>query len=173
MLFQCRRIASHAIHWYVKFIAASGRHVADVDCRLSGSSLLRRRYFVIHRRRCRKCSSYRVVSNLKQGADDLQEHYSPSDQRMLSSFRARRFADHFCCTTRLPVANTLTIAAVCPFVGYLQDLFGKRYIALFGAVLLCAGCVVLGSAQSMAQALAGMAIAGGGAGVGELTGLAG
>ncbi|KAK3672362.1 hypothetical protein LTR78_007669 [Recurvomyces mirabilis] len=54
-----------------------------------------------------------------------------------------------------------------------QDLFGKRYIALFGALLLCTGCAVLGSAHSLAQVLAGMAMAGAGAGIGELTGLAG
>lgn len=73
----------------------------------------------------------------------------------------------------LPVANTLAIASVCPFVGYLQDLFGKRTIALFGATLLCVGCIVLGTAHHLGQALAGMALAGAGAGVGELTGLAG
>jgi MFS family permease len=73
----------------------------------------------------------------------------------------------------LPTANTLAIAAVAPFVGYLQDLFGKRYIALFGAMLLCLGCVVVGTAHHFGQAVAGMAIAGAGAGIGELTGLAG
>lgn len=73
----------------------------------------------------------------------------------------------------LPVANTLAIASVCPFVGYLQDLFGKRYIALFGALLLCLGCIVLGTAHHLGAALAGMALAGAGAGIGELTGLAG
>jgi MFS family permease len=70
----------------------------------------------------------------------------------------------------LPTANTLAIAAVAPFVGYLQDLFGKRYIALFGAVLLCVGCAVVGSAHSFGQALVGMALSGAGAGIGELTG---
>jgi MFS family permease len=73
----------------------------------------------------------------------------------------------------LPTANSLAIAAVAPFVGYMQDLFGKRYISIFGAVLLCVGCVLVGTAHSFGQALAGMAIAGGGAGIGELTGLAG
>jgi MFS family permease len=73
----------------------------------------------------------------------------------------------------LPTSNTLAIAAVAPFVGYLQDMFGKRYIALFGALLLCVGCVVVGTANSFGPAVAGMAIAGAGAGVGELTGLAG
>ncbi|KAF2429064.1 putative major facilitator superfamily transporter [Tothia fuscella] len=73
----------------------------------------------------------------------------------------------------LPTANTLAIAAVAPFVGYLQDLFGKRYIALFGAMLLCVGCILLGTAQNFGQGVAGMAISGAGAGIGELTGLAG
>lgn len=62
----------------------------------------------------------------------------------------------------LPTANTLAIAAVAPFVGYLQDLFGKRYIALFGALLLCLGCVIVGTAHSFGQAVAGMSIAGAG-----------
>jgi MFS family permease len=73
----------------------------------------------------------------------------------------------------LPTANTLAIAAVAPFVGYLQDLFGKRYIALFGALLLCIGCAVVGSAHSFGAAVVGMALSGAGAGIGELTGLAG
>jgi MFS family permease len=73
----------------------------------------------------------------------------------------------------LPVANTLTIASVCPFVGYLQDLFGKRYIALLGGLCLCVGCIILGTAHTLGQALTGMALSGAGAGIGELTGLAG
>jgi hypothetical protein len=71
----------------------------------------------------------------------------------------------------LPTSNTLAIAAIAPFVGYLQDLFGKRYIALFGALLLCLGCIILGTAHSFGQAVSGMAIAGTGAGIGELTGV--
>lgn len=73
----------------------------------------------------------------------------------------------------LPTANTLAIAAVCPFVGYLQDLFGKRYISIFGALLLCIGCALVGTAHHFGQAVIGMALAGAGAGIGELTGLAG
>jgi MFS family permease len=73
----------------------------------------------------------------------------------------------------LPVANTLAIASVCPFVGYLQDLFGKRYIAIFGALCLCIGCAVMGTAHSLGHALVGQGFAGAGAGIGELTGLAG
>ena len=73
----------------------------------------------------------------------------------------------------LPVANTLAIAVVAPYTGYLQDLFGKRYIALFGALLICVGIIVLGTAHGFAQGVTGMALAGAGAGIGELTGLAG
>lgn len=58
-------------------------------------------------------------------------------------------------------------------MGYLQDLFGKRYIAIFGAVLLCIGCAVMGTAHTLGQAVVGQAFAGAGAGIGELTGLAG
>jgi len=73
----------------------------------------------------------------------------------------------------LPTANILAIAAACPYSGYLQDLFGKRYIALFGCFCICLGCLLMGTTQSFAQALAGMAISGVGAAIGELTGLAG
>jgi MFS family permease len=30
------------------------------------------------------------------------------------------------------LANLLSLAAVCPFVGSMSDLFGRRYVALFG-----------------------------------------
>lgn len=73
----------------------------------------------------------------------------------------------------LPTANILAIAAACPFAGYLQDLFGKRYIALFGSVCICIGCILVGSGHTFAQLLAGMALSGIGAAIGELTGLAG
>lgn len=73
----------------------------------------------------------------------------------------------------LPTANILAIAAVCPYAGYLQDLFGKRYIALFGSLSICIGCALMGSAQTFGQALTGMAMSGVGAAIGELTGLAG
>ena len=71
------------------------------------------------------------------------------------------------------MSNTLAIAAVAPFVGYLQDLLGKRNIALFGALSICVGIVILGTAHHFAQGVVGMALAGVGAGIGELTGLAG
>ncbi|KAF2706441.1 MFS general substrate transporter [Pleomassaria siparia CBS 279.74] len=73
----------------------------------------------------------------------------------------------------LPTANILAIAATCPFAGYLQDLFGKRYIALFGSACICIGIVLMATAHSFGQALVGMTVSGVGAAIGELTGLAG
>jgi len=73
----------------------------------------------------------------------------------------------------LPTANILAIAAACPYAGYLQDLFGKRYIALFGSACICIGCLLMALTNGFAMALAGMALSGVGAAIGELTGLAG
>lgn len=73
----------------------------------------------------------------------------------------------------LPVCNTLVLAAVSPFAGYLQDLFGRRYITLVGSVMIMVGIVLVGTAHSFAQAIAGMSLSGGGAAIGELTALAG
>lgn len=73
----------------------------------------------------------------------------------------------------LPVSNTLALASVAPFSGYLTDLFGRRDITLFGAVVIIAGWAIVGSAHSFGQGVAGMALAGAGAGIGELTALAG
>ncbi|EXJ75432.1 uncharacterized protein A1O5_02128 [Cladophialophora psammophila CBS 110553] len=73
----------------------------------------------------------------------------------------------------LPVANILGVAAVAPFTGYLEDLLGRRIIAIVGASLLCIGCLILGTAHHFGQALCGLSIAGAGAAVGELTALAG
>lgn len=60
-----------------------------------------------------------------------------------------------------------------PFVGYLQDLFGRREITLIGSIIIMVGIVLVGTAHGFAQAVAGMAIAGVGAGICELTALAG
>jgi MFS family permease len=73
----------------------------------------------------------------------------------------------------LPTANILAIAAACPYAGYLQDLFGKRYIALFGSACICIGCVLVATGHSFGQMIVGMALSGVGAAIGELTGLAG
>ncbi|QSZ36653.1 hypothetical protein DSL72_006534 [Monilinia vaccinii-corymbosi] len=47
------------------------------------------------------------------------------------------------------LANLLALAAVCPFVGALSDLFGRRYIAIFGAGLIVVGMIICSTAQSM------------------------
>ena len=73
----------------------------------------------------------------------------------------------------LPVSNILAVAAVAPFTGYLEDLLGRRTIAIGGALALCIGCIIFGTAHSFAQAVVGLSVAGAGAAVGELTALAG
>ena len=78
------------------------------------------------------------------------------------------------CSTDSPkiLGNLLSLAAVCPFVGSLSDLLGRRYVSLMGAGLLVIGTVVATTAQSMNIFIAGTTIAGAGAGIGELTALA-
>ncbi|KAL4882699.1 major facilitator superfamily domain-containing protein [Aspergillus karnatakaensis] len=70
------------------------------------------------------------------------------------------------------LANLLAEAAICPFVGSLSDLFGRRYVALIGAVFSVIGMIVCATAQTMNIVIAGMALAGAGAGVSKLTALA-
>ncbi|KAI2787147.1 hypothetical protein POX_f07510 [Penicillium oxalicum] len=70
------------------------------------------------------------------------------------------------------LANLLALAGVCPFVGSLSDLIGRRYVAILGASLVCLGMIVSSTANTMNIFIAGMAIAGAGAGVNELTALA-
>jgi MFS family permease len=71
----------------------------------------------------------------------------------------------------IPVCNTLAVASVAPFSGYLTDIFGRRNITLIGSILIMVGIVVVGTAHHFGQAIAGMSIAGAGAGIGELTAL--
>ncbi|KAK5090250.1 hypothetical protein LTR05_000421 [Lithohypha guttulata] len=73
----------------------------------------------------------------------------------------------------LPVAYALSLAAVAPFCGYLQDLFGRRNETLLGGLVLIAGVIVLATAKTFGQGVVGMCLAGAGAAVGELTALAG
>ncbi|KAG9241868.1 major facilitator superfamily domain-containing protein [Calycina marina] len=70
------------------------------------------------------------------------------------------------------LANLLALAAVCPFVGAISDLMGRRYVALTGATLIVVGMIICSTAHSMNIFIAGMAIAGAGAGINELTALA-
>ncbi|KAK0111563.1 hypothetical protein ONS95_001914 [Cadophora gregata] len=73
----------------------------------------------------------------------------------------------------IPVCNTLAVASVAPFSGYLTDIFGRRNITLIGSLLIMVGIVIVGTAHSFGQAIVGMSIAGAGAGIGELTALGG
>ncbi|TVY85407.1 Trichothecene efflux pump TRI12 [Lachnellula suecica] len=70
------------------------------------------------------------------------------------------------------LANLLALAAVCPFVGALSDLLGRRYVALAGAGFIIIGMIVCSTAHEMNTFIAGMALAGIGAGINELTALA-
>ncbi len=73
----------------------------------------------------------------------------------------------------LPQSYALAFASVAPFSGYLQDVFGRRYISLTGGVVLCIGLIVIGTTHTMAQGIVGCTISGIGAAIGELTALAG
>ncbi|OAP59359.1 hypothetical protein AYL99_06657 [Fonsecaea erecta] len=70
------------------------------------------------------------------------------------------------------LGNLLALAGVCPFVGSLSDLLGRRYVALMGAGLLVLGTVIATTARSMNMFIAGTTIAGAAAGISELTALA-
>ena len=47
------------------------------------------------------------------------------------------------------LANLLALAGVCPFVGSLSDLIGRRYVAIIGAFLVCIGMIVSSTANTM------------------------
>jgi MFS family permease len=70
------------------------------------------------------------------------------------------------------LANLLSLAAVCPFVGSLSDIFGRRYVAIVGAGLIVVGMIICSTAHSMNVFIGGMVFAGVGAGINELTALA-
>lgn len=55
--------------------------------------------------------------------------------------------------TWMTLANILALASVCPFVGSLSDMFGRRYIALAGASLVILGMVCRPYHQHQHQAL--------------------
>ncbi|KIX04561.1 uncharacterized protein Z518_05431 [Rhinocladiella mackenziei CBS 650.93] len=70
------------------------------------------------------------------------------------------------------LGNLLALAAICPFVGSLSDLIGRRYVALIGAGFLVFGMIVVSTANTMNTFIGGMVISGVGAGINELTALA-
>lgn len=71
------------------------------------------------------------------------------------------------------VAFALPLTAVAPFCGYLQDLCGRRYVTLFGGICLMVGVILMALTHTFRQAIAGMALAGCGAAMAELSALAG
>ncbi|KAM0817259.1 putative Major facilitator superfamily (MFS) profile domain-containing protein [Seiridium cardinale] len=70
------------------------------------------------------------------------------------------------------LANLLSLAGVCPFVGSMSDLLGRRYVALMGASFIVLGMIICSTAQTMNVFIGGMVFAGIGAGINELTALA-
>ncbi|KXT00240.1 hypothetical protein AC578_1224 [Pseudocercospora eumusae] len=70
------------------------------------------------------------------------------------------------------LANLLSLAAICPFVGSISDLIGRRYVAIIGASLLVVAMIICSLAQTMNTFICGMVFAGVGAGINELTALA-
>lgn len=47
------------------------------------------------------------------------------------------------------LANLLALAAVCPFVGALSDLLGRRWVAISGGMFIVVGMIVCSTAHSM------------------------
>jgi MFS family permease len=47
------------------------------------------------------------------------------------------------------LANLLSLAAICPFVGAISDLIGRRYVAITGACFLILGMIVSSTAHTM------------------------
>ncbi|EXJ79815.1 hypothetical protein A1O3_08100 [Capronia epimyces CBS 606.96] len=70
------------------------------------------------------------------------------------------------------LAYLLALAAICPFVGSISDLIGRRWVASGGSGLLIIAMIISGTAKSMEVFIVGMAFSGVGAGICELTSLA-
>ena len=70
------------------------------------------------------------------------------------------------------LGNLLALAAVCPFVGSLSDIVGRRYVAIMGAAFIVIGMIICSTAHTMNIFICGMVFAGIGAGINELTALA-
>lgn len=47
------------------------------------------------------------------------------------------------------IGHLLSLAAICPFVGSLSDLLGRRYVALMGGTLLITGNIICAKAGTM------------------------
>ena len=71
------------------------------------------------------------------------------------------------------VAYLIPLSALCPFVGALSDMFGRKAVGATGQVLLMIGPVVVSTSKTMTTAIGGMVLCGLGAGLNELIALAG
>ncbi|KAF2767092.1 MFS general substrate transporter [Teratosphaeria nubilosa] len=71
------------------------------------------------------------------------------------------------------VGYLIPVSALCPFVGALSDLMGRKKVAAIGQVLLIIGPIVVSTSHQINTAIGGMVIAGLGAGLNELIALAG
>lgn len=47
------------------------------------------------------------------------------------------------------LGNLLALASIVPFVGAMSDLFGRRYVAIFGMILIIIGMIVCSTANDM------------------------
>ena len=47
------------------------------------------------------------------------------------------------------LANLLALAAICPFVGSLSDLMGRRYVAIIGSCFVILGMIISSTATNM------------------------
>ncbi|OCT54913.1 putative MFS drug efflux pump [Cladophialophora carrionii] len=70
------------------------------------------------------------------------------------------------------LAYLLALAAICPFVGSISDLIGRRWVALGGSGLLVIAMIICSVAKNMNVFIVGMTFSGVGAGICELTSLA-
>ncbi|KAF2214938.1 hypothetical protein CERZMDRAFT_110478 [Cercospora zeae-maydis SCOH1-5] len=70
------------------------------------------------------------------------------------------------------LANLLSLAAVCPFVGSISDLIGRRWVSIIGASFLVVAMIICSTVHNMNYFICGMVFAGVGAGINELTALA-
>jgi MFS family permease len=54
------------------------------------------------------------------------------------------------------LAYLIALAGVCPFVGSLSDLLGRRYVALIGSMLIIVGTIVSSTAHRMNTFIGGL-----------------
>ena len=53
----------------------------------------------------------------------------------------------------LPIAYFIPVAALCPFVGELSDLFGRKTVGMIGQGLLIIGPIIVSTAYTMNVAI--------------------